>query len=103
MKTRYYKTEYGDIVTCDSCSSEAPLSEYNNSYGQAPPKRNLCDICACTFIGIASGYPQQYDNVSLFQSLAQMGNLLLDKLTPRTWLKPFAKLQYSPTEPEVSE
>lgn len=84
MEFKYRKTEGGDIEDCDSCQMPAPVaeSEYSSS-GRRGQKRLICEICACSFIGNATDFLAQTNNVSLFQSIAQVGNMLLDKLTDR--------------------
>lgn len=57
---------------CDSCNSIAPLHLFNDRY--------LCEICACSSIANATKYPDQFYNVDLFQALAVVGNLILDRV-----------------------
>lgn len=74
--------EYNKV--CYSCGWEAPLhffEEKDELSGRQ--SRYICECCATSFIGNATMYPQQHYNIALFQAIAQIGNLLLDKLTDR--------------------
>jgi hypothetical protein len=83
IEFEYKKTEDQDIETCDSCASEAPLSLFKGNGLDNDSDRNLCELCANSFVGNATRYPKVHDNVPLFQTVAQVGNILLDKLTDR--------------------
>ena len=63
------------IIECSSCGCEAPVIQSDERY--------LCQLCYGSFIGNATQYPRQYENVSLFVSIAQVGNMILDELTDR--------------------
>ena len=73
------------IRPCDSCHSKAPLIEADKDDRHFEP-RFLCQLCYASFIGNATKYRSQYDNVSLFVSIAQVGNIILDQTTNRTSL-----------------
>lgn len=54
---------------CQSCHTEGmPVKPYAKPY-PSTEKRNLCDLCADTFIGNITGYPNLYD--SDMQMMAQ--------------------------------
>ena len=72
------KHEGGYPVECDSCGSVAPT--YTQKIHCPDRTRELCEVCASSFIGNATRYPDQYVNVQLYQSLAQVANLILDKI-----------------------
>jgi hypothetical protein len=77
-----YKMDGEYIIECDSCGMEAPISHFNANL-PGKKERDLCELCAGSFIANATEYTQLYDNVALYQSIAMVGNILLDKLTDR--------------------
>ncbi len=74
-----------DLVSCDVCSCEAPLHQFGGTLGHAK-SHLLCEVCSSTFIGnqIASpGDVEAYGGEQILVCMAQVANLLLDKLTSR--------------------
>lgn len=65
---------------CDSCGSTVPLYEFEIGCHKPDIKRYLCEICTCFLIANATKYPDQFHNVELFQALAVVGNLILDRV-----------------------
>jgi hypothetical protein len=78
----YRQDEDGYEIGCASCFHDAPVDMFLRGFPQKK-EEYICELCASTFIGNATEYPDLHDNVSLFQSIAQVGNILLDKLTDR--------------------
>ena len=72
-----YRLKDDYIGMCDSCGMEAPLIDCQ--------ERQLCELCYSSFIGTATQYQdrKEYEQVHLFVSIAQIGNVILDKLTDR--------------------
>jgi hypothetical protein len=83
IEYRYLKRD-GDILTCNSCACEAPLAHFDGGAGRRA--RDLCEVCASTFIGNMTQYATLYSTEQRDQAViqAQVANLMLDKLTPRT-------------------
>ena len=77
----YRESQEGYEIECASCGCDAPLDKFERGH----PRKGeyICEICANSYVGNATQYPKQYENVVLFQALAQVGNLILDKLTDR--------------------
>ncbi len=64
---------------CESCGYETDLKAY--SMCRSLPKSEykwLCNLCAGTMAGNAYEYPEQYENVPLFQTVCYVGNAILD-------------------------
>ena len=78
-----YMKEDKYLTECASCGSVAPLSNFPVGNCNKVEDRYICELCASSFIGNATKYPTQYENVSLYQSIAQVGNVILDILTGR--------------------
>lgn len=83
-----YHQNNGDIVCCSTCGSEAPTRKFEGVHregvkGISGEAQYLCEFCASTRIGNAINYPGQYPDHALFQALAEVGNILLDRLTDR--------------------
>ena len=84
MDYKYIISEYGDIQGCDSCTAEAPLAEFTSDNPKLDKRiKHICNLCAGSFVGNATEWPRQHDNVTLFQTIAQIGNLILDEITGR--------------------
>lgn len=86
-KYEYHKID-GEIETCHTCGSMAPTHKFGGVHREGLPgitgeDQYLCEFCASTRIGDAVNYPSQYPDHVLFQALAEVANLLLDKLTDR--------------------
>jgi hypothetical protein len=77
----YRESQEGYEVECASCGCDVPLDKFER--GRPRKEEYICEICAKSYVGNATEYPDQYENVVLFQALAQVGNLILDKLTDR--------------------
>jgi hypothetical protein len=79
-----YIVEDGYVCECESCGATAPLFFFDTV--PLHPGRYLCEICASTFAGNMTQYPDQYDHsaVTLAQIVAHTGNLILDKIEGRT-------------------
>ncbi len=79
-----YKKDGEYLIECDSCHSEAPVktTEYQ-SRDHDDKTREICEVCYVTWIGSATDYRAQYDNVPLFEALGQVTNILLDAITKR--------------------
>jgi len=72
-------TNTEDEIICDSCRFKNPVNgveSFKSSPMRKPPSRNLCEICANSFVGNATEYRNQYENVALFQVVAVIGNIL---------------------------
>lgn len=85
-KYHYKRYPDGDVRGCDTCNSIAPLRTFQVSAagrGLATEDQELCEVCACTPIANAVHYTGQFDNVPLFQALAQCTNMILDAVTGR--------------------
>lgn len=85
MQFRYLQSHAGNICSCDSCGSEAPLEWFSGLPGQR--QRKLCEVCADTLIGrlteIGASAPEEYHRREPLRIMAQVANHLLDKLTQR--------------------
>ena len=81
VEYKYIKEE-GYLTECESCGSVAPLANFPLGFPESKD-RLLCELCSSSFIGNATRYREQYENVSLYQVIAQVGNVILDKLTNR--------------------
>lgn len=81
IEYKYIRNEIGDVLECDSCDSIAPLAEFNESFPKQ--KRSLCELCASSQIGNVTLHPEQYPDSEIFEALAQVGNIILDKITGR--------------------
>lgn len=76
----------GDVRVCDTCSSTAPLRTFQvhaAGRGLETEDQEMCEVCASTPIANAVHYTGQFDNVPLFQALAQCTNMILDAVTGR--------------------
>jgi hypothetical protein len=80
-----YKKRDGDTVECDSCQSPAPVAtfEHRTPGTVQIETRELCEVCASSFIANAVQYPRQYENVALYQALGRCTNMILDAITKR--------------------
>lgn len=77
-----YKRDGKYLAECDSCGAIAPLSKFRRrKVGHINENRDLCELCASSQIGTATDYLTE--NVDLFRAIAQVGNLILDKITKR--------------------
>lgn len=81
-----YMFEEGDKnypMECASCGCVAPLTKTKRRSSRAKePEWCLCEICSGSFVGNASDYHEL--NRDILQTMAQIGNIILDKLTDRT-------------------
>jgi hypothetical protein len=73
---------------CQSCGSVAPLADFKINASDATMRqvaKELCEICASTFIGNVTNYDRVYtvQEKTVCICVAQVANLLLDKLTCR--------------------
>ena len=82
MPTYKYKTEDGERADCNSCGWPAPLAKFEDSISG---DRWLCEVCAQSQVGIFTKYPTQYEYQTreIGIAIAQVANLLLDKLGKR--------------------
>ena len=69
---------YTEDRECESCGSDEVKTISHE--GHKSGKRELCIICYSTLVANATEYPEQYPNVDLFTTIAQVGNLILKKL-----------------------
>lgn len=76
----------GDPQECDCCSYPGRLYLFRDT----PVERGgtedlwLCEVCDGTHLAIARKYPSQCPDVSLYQSIAQLGNIILDEIRGET-------------------
>lgn len=80
MTLKYeYRKDGKYLVECAACGCEAPLAELDHpDVRKRGEKVLMCEVCACT----GCGYPllTYKDDSGLFRAMAQIANLLLDKL-----------------------
>ncbi len=97
---RYMKNAHGGICSCESCESEAPLEWFEDGWPRV--KKKICEICATTLVGRLTPIPlkdvTEYTAQETVKAMAQIGNHLLDKLTPR--LTGIKAAETIPSEPE---
>ena len=86
-----YDGELEDVEYCDSCGHQAPLAEFGGNPDEE--SRWLCELCACSYVGNATKYPNQYQDPSLYIAIAQIGNIILDRVTERDKYKPFMEVK----------
>jgi hypothetical protein len=72
-------TSTEDEIMCDSCGFENPVhgvKSFKSSPMHQEEIRNLCEICANSFVGNATEHRNQYENVALFEVVAVIGNII---------------------------
>lgn len=73
-----------DAEVCENCGYPAPLTEQEGlDYTTRPFSKvtyKFCEVCANTFLGRATSYPQYADGAPLFQSLGYIANMILDEI-----------------------
>lgn len=76
----------GESVACDSCQYPGRLAMFPKTmvskelHGAAYKDMWLCEVCAKTHLSVAAKFPRQCSDPRLYQSIAQLGNLLLDAI-----------------------
>lgn len=73
---------------CDSCGCIAPLGDFKVNKSDGSMEQifiELCEVCSSTYISNITRYNRVYslEEQNITRSLAQVANLLLDKLTGR--------------------
>ena len=97
-----YRVEDGWIEECECCSSPAPLAEFDSGMMDGK-KKLICEICASTIIGRLTEYKSHRDDRDTLICMAQMGNLILDKLTGRPPAAPTGPLSEMSNADETEE
>ncbi len=79
---RKRKTEDGDDMECDCCDYPGRLSSFPHTpiEGGRQTSLWLCEVCSGTHLAIAKKYPSQCPDPTLYISIAQLGNILLDAI-----------------------
>ncbi len=73
--------EGGEPVTCDNCGYPAALGDFTPL--QVPPstKAHLyCEVCAKTFLSVATDYPSQCPDSKLYQAVGWVANKILEEI-----------------------
>jgi hypothetical protein len=79
--TYEYVVEDGDVKDCESCSFPAPLQTFQGYPGK--PDKQICKVCAETFIGNRLEASHYDESRELFRVIAQVANLILDEVKDR--------------------
>jgi hypothetical protein len=75
----WHRSEFGDIEEYDACSSLVPIAEFDvHDPRRRGEKKNLCEICANSYVGRVVEYIDQDSTV--LRTIAQVGNQVLLKL-----------------------
>lgn len=71
---------------CDSCGHETMVKFFDLNH--AGSRRNgeelyTCAICSNSWVANALWYPDQYHDSPLMKTVAVIGNMIMDRVTPR--------------------
>lgn len=85
-KYEWLRDEDDEVCECDSCHMKAPLLLVKHQFfdPRGEVKFKFCKLCASTFAGNATQYPDQYDHGSVMRHQCALQNLLIDELTGRS-------------------
>ena len=82
MRDSYeYVVEDGDVMDCESCSFPAPLRTFRGYPGK--PDKQICKVCAETFIGNHTESNSFDPQLEIFRVIAQATNIVLDAVLSR--------------------
>jgi len=80
----------GDPITCDCCHYPGKVAVYRDTmvsklhHGQEQKDITFCEVCASTLLSISHKYPDQCSDPKLHQSIAYIGNMILDAIENRS-------------------
>lgn len=80
-KFEYMTDGDGYEIECSCCSSYAPVINRINQYTKE--EIYSCEICYKSLIGIKYDCNPNRSNMDVYQAIAQVANILLDKITDR--------------------
>lgn len=93
IEYKYIPIGDGEFEMCDACNSVAPLhasrrpdispSTINSGLPHEAISSVFCEICVNTVVNNTYTYPRQYPEAKILQTIAAVGNIILDKLTDR--------------------
>jgi MinD superfamily P-loop ATPase len=82
MSVEYkYMYDEGCLVECDSCQSVAPLAAFDPYHENE--KCHFCEVCSGSLISRITMASTRDPNKDLYVIIAQVGNVILDKITGR--------------------
>lgn len=71
----------GHAVECDCCHYEGRVADFPQTLcGSGRRDLVLCEVCATTYLSIATKYPNQCSDPQLYKSIAVLGNMLLEAI-----------------------
>jgi hypothetical protein len=71
-------------LECDSCGQPVPVAAFWRGYGgKRTDSKYLCELCASSLAGNTVDHPAQYPDAVVMQTVAAVGNLVLQRLEAR--------------------
>jgi len=79
---RKRRAEGGDPMECDSCHYPGRLAYFRNVIIEGGKEVNLwlCEVCSQTHLSQARTFPSQCPDCRLYESIAALGNILLEAI-----------------------
>lgn len=77
----YRTTEDGDPLECENCRCRSKVSMFDNTSTEEGRRDIwLCEVCSSSGLSLALTYPEQCSDITLYRSISQIANLLLDEI-----------------------